>query len=43
MDKKNQNSTVKAVLLDAIGKPHIDVPLNEADLKEGLLFYINKG
>lgn len=40
-DKKNEKKTVKAVLLDAIGKPHINVPLNEMELKEGLLFYIN--
>ena len=43
LDKKNQNKTVKAVLLDAIGKPHIDVALNESELKDGLLYYINNG
>jgi 3-dehydroquinate synthase len=42
LDKKNNKNVVKAVLLDAIGKPHIDVPLDEVELKEGLLFYINK-
>ncbi|MEY3416771.1 MAG: hypothetical protein RL060_882 [Bacteroidota bacterium] len=38
-DKKNENNVVQFALLESIGKANYEIPVNEVQMKESLLFY----